>query len=574
MEKTKKIKILILFAFASAFIVAVPAMAQAASLYFSPSSGTYTIGSTLSVGIYVSSADQAMNAASGVISFPSDKLEVTSLSKTGSIFSLWVQEPSFSNSAGTVNFEGVVLNPGFSGAMGKIIAVNFRIKAAGTATLNFSSGSVLANDGQGTNILASLGNASFSLGGAAPTVPEATTPSEAAGAPSAPQISSPTHSDTNKWYAADDAKFVWSVPSDVTAARLLVGKIPQAVPTVYYSPAINSKELFDLADGIWYFHVQLKNAAGWGAISHFRFQIDTEKPSRFEIREIERDDKTNPRVKFVFDAKDETSGIDHYEVQIDDSNPQVWQDEDSGVFETPALGPGQHTLIAKAIDKAGNSLANSAEFSIQALEPPTITDYPKELTSGEILIVKGSTYQNAQVVIWLQRDKDEPQSQIVKSDNNGNFTFITEERLKDGIYKLWAEAVDERGARSKPTDKVTIVVEQPAILKIGGRAVTILAIAVPILALIILLLALIWYGWHKFSSFRKRIRKETKEAEQALHQAFKALKEETEKQVAKLDGKPDLSEREKKICGELKKALKISEKFVGKEIKDIEKVNK
>ena len=90
--------------------------AQAASLYFSPSSGSYIIGERVSVNVYVSSADQAMNAASGVISFPQDKIEVVSLSKTSSIFSLWVQEPSFSNSAGTVNFEGIVLNPGFTGS--------------------------------------------------------------------------------------------------------------------------------------------------------------------------------------------------------------------------------------------------------------------------------------------------------------------------------------------------------------------------------------------------------------------------------------------------------------------------
>src|SRR3989344_8514414 len=93
-----------------------PLTAQAATLYFSSSSGTQAVGTTFSVGVYVSSADQAMNAASGVISFPADKLAVESLSKSGSIFSLWVQEPSFSNSAGAVNFEGIVLNPGFTGA--------------------------------------------------------------------------------------------------------------------------------------------------------------------------------------------------------------------------------------------------------------------------------------------------------------------------------------------------------------------------------------------------------------------------------------------------------------------------
>ena len=109
-----------------------------------------------------------MNAASGAISFPPDKLEVISLSKTGSIFTLWVQEPLFSNSSGAVNFEGIALNPGFTGIGGKLITVNFKAKAAGAAVLNFSSGSVLANDGKGTNILANLGSAQFSLGRCVP----------------------------------------------------------------------------------------------------------------------------------------------------------------------------------------------------------------------------------------------------------------------------------------------------------------------------------------------------------------------------------------------------------------------
>ena len=85
MEKTQKIKILISFVFVAVVFIALSSTASAATLYFSPSSGSYTVGTTLSVSVYVSSTDQAMNAASGIISFPQDKLEVTSLSKSGSI---------------------------------------------------------------------------------------------------------------------------------------------------------------------------------------------------------------------------------------------------------------------------------------------------------------------------------------------------------------------------------------------------------------------------------------------------------------------------------------------------------
>ncbi len=458
--------------------------AQAASLYFSPSSGSYATGEQFLAVVYVSSADQAMNAASGVISFPQDKLEVVSLSKSASIFSLWVQEPSFSNNAGAINFEGIVLNPGFTGSGAKIITINFKVRAAGNAPLNFVSGSVLANDGKGTNILASLGSAQFSLGGATPTIPESesTTPSVVSGAPSAPKISSSTHPDSNKWYAKKDAKFTWPVPSGVTGIRLLVGKIPVATPTVTYKSAINEKEITDLADGIWYFHAQFRNANGWGEISHFRFQIDTQPPEPFFIKFIGGNETDNLQPTALFDTTDSLSGIDYYKIKIGEGDifPVSAEIVKSNLYTLPLQMPGKRNILVQAFDRAGNFTITSTEFTI--LPPP---------------------------------------STLVK--------------VSAGLTKF-------------------------------------LAAVIPLVALIILLILTLVYGWHKLSLFKKKVRKETKETKEALHQAFNALKEETEEQVAKLDGKPDLSEREKKICNNLKKALKISEEFIGKEIEDIEKI--
>jgi len=580
MEETfKKIKKLLIGGVLLFVIFGIlPITAQAASLYFSPSSGTHAVGTSFTVSVYVSSADQAMNAASGVISFPADKLSAEALSKSGSVFSLWVQEPSFSNSAGTVNFEGIVLNPGFTGASGKAISITFKTKAAGNAPITFSSGSALANDGKGTNILTGFGNANFSIGVVGPGAPEIVTPAEVAGTPEAPAISSPTHPDPNKWYAVKEAKFTWDVPKNTMAVRLLVGRIPQAIPTVTYTTPITSKELTDLAEGTYYFHVRLRNAKGWGGVSHFRFQIDTEKPAHFEISEVERKNQTDPRAKFIFDAKDETSGIDHYEIQIDNEGPQIWQDDGSHRYETPVLGPGKHTLIAKAVDKAGNSLANSAEFVIQALEPPIITDYPRELASGEILTIKGKTkYSDVQVNIFLQKEKDEAKSYSVKSDKDGKFTFVAEDRLLNSIYTAWAEVIDARGAKSNPSEKVTIAVERPAFLRIGSWAIGFLSVVIPLIALVLLLVYLAWHWWHKFATMRKRAKKEIHEAEHALHKAFDLLKETIREQVKMLEktrNKRELTEEEEKIIKQLKRDLDDAEKFVRKEIEDIEKMVK
>ncbi len=547
----------------------VPLSVNAATLTLSPDSGEYNVDNILSVSVHVSSTDKTMNAASGIISFPQDKLEVISLSKNNSIFTLWVQEPSFSNSTGTVNFEGIILNPGFTGSKGKIITINFRIKAAGLASLNFSSSSVLANDGRGTNILTGLGGARFSFGKIA--IPADTV---ASGAPFAPLISSSTHPDQSKWYFQKDLKFNWTVSSDVTAVRLLVNQTPVSVPTVTYTTAINEKEVKDFSDGVGYFHVQLRNANGWGKIASFKFQIDTKKPSSLEIREIPRQNKAENIVKFTFDAVDEVSGIDYYEIKIDGEDSKIWKDDGSHIYETSSMNPGKYILIARAFDKAGNLLTNYTEFTIEALSPPIITEYPKELSIGEPLIVRGLTSKNSNINILLKREIDDVRSFKIESDSNGKFTFIADEKLKEGIYHLWAETIDARGARSLPSEKITIIVAMSTFFRIGNWVINLLAIIIPLVVLIIALILILWYGWHKFSLIRKQLRKDIFKIEPDIHKEFNLLKKNLRDQIKMLEKartKRQLTDEEEKIIKQFDVNLDKAEKIIIKEIEEIKK---
>ncbi|MBU4579610.1 cohesin domain-containing protein, partial [Patescibacteria group bacterium] len=239
--------------------------AHAASLYFSPSSGSHAVGSTFSVSVLTSSANQAMNAVSGVISFPANKLEIVSLSKSGSIISLWVQEPSFSNVTGTINFEGIVLNPGFIGASGKIITINFKAKAAGSAALSFSSGSILANDGKGTNILEGLGSASFSItasasSSGAPPAEKNISPSVLPNSkvPSLPEIHSSTHPSQEKWYQNSNPEFSWKITPDILGVSLYLNDRPASNPGPASDGIFGVKTYENLADGVWYLHLKLK----------------------------------------------------------------------------------------------------------------------------------------------------------------------------------------------------------------------------------------------------------------------------------------------------------------------------
>jgi cohesin domain-containing protein len=554
--------------------------ANAASLYFSPSSGSYSVDNILSTSVLVNTQGTAINSSNAIINFPTDLLEVISVNQSGSIFSIWVEGPSFSNSAGTISFTAGLPTPGFTGTTGKIINITFKARKAGTATLIFSSANVRADDGFGTNVLTSIGQAQFNLIREEeppvvppPVVPPPTeTPPSVENTPKAPKISSPTHPNSEQWYSNNDPEFTWGVPSGITGARLLLDDLPTSAPNVFYSGAVSEKQLEDLDDGVWYFHVQLRNRYGWGGTSHFKVQIDTEAPQSFEIIVKEGEETTNPQPTLLFETSGEESEINHYEVKID-SEPSIIIKENE--YKMPVQSLGKHTIIVKAVDRAGNATLAIKEINILSIEAPVITDYPQELLPKSILIIKGTVLPEVTVKLYIQKNKNEIKIKETKSDKEGNWIYIEVDPVEEGIYQVWAEAVDSSGSKSLPSNKVTILVNPPDFLTIGKLAINYLTTIMTLLILVLAIIFVIFWFWLWIRKKKKSIQNEVEEAEKALYQAFKILRKETKEQVAKLDGKPGLSAKEKKICTSLKKALNSSEKIIGQKIKDVgNKINK
>ncbi len=564
---------IILAACIAGFVFALPAFASAATLYFSPTSGSYSVGESFPVTIFVSSPNQAMNAASGVVSFPGDALEVVSLSKSGSIFSLWVQEPSFSNSLGTVSFEGVVLNPGFTGGAGKIMTIHFRARQAGSAAISFKSGQVLANDGKGTNILGGLGDANFGFDEVQSEVPAPEEPAPSLGPPK-PRISSPTHPDQNKWYAKDAAILNWQVPGGVTAVRLGVGNSPTGSPTVTYAPATSTKEVSNLGDGVWYFHAQFRDSQGWGPVAHYRFQIDTKAPNEFDVSFAEGGDSDNPQPVALFNTTDSLSGIDFYNVKIGDGDFFIVSLEDvkRNPYTLPLQAPGKRTLVVRAYDKAGNYTSDVAEFVVLGLQPPEFTEYPSKVTAGDIVVIRGKTYPRAEVTLWAQRAGGNPKPLIAKSDEEGKVAFFFDDTKESDSYRFWAEVVDGRGARSLKNDSITVLVAKSArdqaFAWAGGVLGGMLALA---------LLSIVVRRWARAGRSGKRVARHAHEAGHAVHKAFDVLKDAMQEQIRSLDRaktKQQLSEREEKAIRELKREAEEVEKLVAEEIEEISEETK
>lgn len=547
-----------------------PSITNAASLYFSPSLGNYTVGSNFNIGVYVSDTNKSVNAVSGKIIVPSE-FEFVSISKNESIVDFWVQEPSYDGTY--LNFEGIILNPGFLGSAGKIISVNFKAKSIGNVNLSFTSSSVLANDGFGTNILEKLENGNYVLN---PIISDSTadiSTTPIAGTPYATSIVSSSHSDSSKWYQEDTAHFSWDVPDGTISTRLSLNKKSNAVPSVVYTEYINNKTISDLTDGVWYFHVQLKNNFGWGSISHYKIQVDTTPPESFNLKFVENKKDLQPSV--LFSTKDVTSGIDYYQINIDNNDPIFYEkaSTEDNLFVIPLQNPGNHLVAIKAYDKAGNHATASGSFETVAINYPTITEYPYELNTEDVLVIRGSTYPNATVRILLTSDDEILGEQEIKANEAGNFVLVWENKLKKGVYKFKAQAIDENGAKS--------LLSNPFIISVKGslwnETCSIIVYFVELigfLGILIMLLFVGWKIWCRFKSFKKRLAKEIAEVDAGVEKVFKLLREDVREHIDTLNKakkKRSLTDEETKILKGLIKNFNDAEKYLKKEIKDVEK---
>jgi len=574
----KKIAGGILFASLALFSVqaAVAKEAGDAFLFLSPPSGVYTVGETFTIDIKINTGGKTINAAEGVMGFNTNDLEVISLDAQDSIFSMWpIEEPSFSNEEGIIRFEGAVLE-GYKGESGTVLSVVFRALRNNTSSVRFENGAaVLAADGQGSNILARMGSGSYTFNSE-----EVASQIEYVAVPQTPtstEIVSSTHPDGERWYTDKTASFSWTNTDDVDAVRTLMSRRDNAIPTVYYDNPITEKTIDGLEDGTWYFYLQKHNAHGWGKVARYQLNIDNETPGNLVVNEILRQDKTDPNVLFGIEANDYISGIDHFEITIDGDGVQTWKDDGTHVYSPDNLTPGSHTLSVSALDKAGNNIQKTVNFNIEYLATPVFTGVPSELVSSSILVVKGVTLPDSRATVWLSKGADTITRHTVLSDNEGVFTFVSEEKVQPGDYQVWAQVMDERGAQSMTSEKAAIVVNPPGFVVFGTWAISFLSVIVPLAGLAILLVVFVWYGRYKSRTFKRKLQRETIEAENTLHHSFTKLREDMREYVTMLDEakqKRKLTHEEEKLRHLLKRDLfHTAERVVAEEIEDIKEMN-
>jgi hypothetical protein len=579
-----------------AFLIPISAKAEGSSLYIAPSTGTYVTGEEFIVSVKLSSGEESINSAEGSIRFDSAKIEVSGINTDSSIFNFWFpsKTPTFSNAAGNISFSGGLPSPGFKGSSGHLFNIKFKAKAIGSAQLNFISGSILANDGKGSNILTAMGNASYQI------APESKAPvpenpkDEAVKSEKAKTadnqnsedipanspditindiISSPTHPDQSFWYPATTLELKFKLPKETESISTLFDQSIESEPKEKAEPLTAGKNIAGIKDGVWYFHLRYKNAEGWSRTNNFRVQIDNTPPELLEAYVEQKDQGNWPTI--FFKAKDGSSGIKKYEIKVGSLEEKGFSanSEEASII-TSGLSAGEHKALVEAIDNAGNITYTELEFSIQPIESPKIENFPIEAKPSDKLFFSGKSLPNAEISINIENENGKIISKQAKADSSGNWFLLVDPGLTNGRYLAWAQATNENGLKSQPTSKVSFFITPPIFARIGNVVINYFTVLASLLFMIILIVFSVVF---LVSYARKKLRKETYEIEKVLKDKLETLKKEVDDELVQLAQSaetPVQRTQRSRAKERLKVKIEVAEKKILKEIKDVEDIIK
>ncbi len=548
--------------------------ADAAVLRMKPAQASVTVGNIVSIQVSVDTQGKVINNAESVIQFPTDQLEVVSIDNKSSIFNLWVENPSFSNSAGQVTFNGGIPNPGFEGANGTIISIVFRAKKAGTASVIFSNSAVRENDGLGTDILSGKSGVEIAISStqAQPAAP--VTPAT----PAAPTtdagfvVTSSSHPNQSAWYAKDDIEMSWTLPKNATAVKTLLGSHKDSDPTVYYDSPLTRKSMPNIGDGTWYFHVSYLAGGVWSKTQHYRLQIDTVSPTDLAVR-TEKDD--TGEVTLYMEADDSLSGVDHYRVAVDSDSPLNVKSSASGKasVEIPFYRAGEHEIVVTVFDKAGNQTETSTTITTDDVSELRIDSYPATVKINENIEISGSApYANASLRVSLRNSDDVIQSYKLKSNSYSEFNYISQPILAEGEYTVWVDLLKDNGEVSLSSQKVTISAKTPLLLQIGSYTIGLMKVLIPAALLLILFVTIVLLGWLKFFKLYRQVRKESRQAEVILGKSFNILRKDLKAHITKLkraQSSRKLTSEEVEFLEQFEGELTDAESAIEKEVKEI-----
>lgn len=479
----------LLFIVASLVIAAWGIRVSAATLSVGSSGSTVNVGGTVTVTIRVNAGGQSINAAEGTVTYPSQLLKLNSVSKAGTIFTFWALEPTTATK-GQVAFIGGLPHPGYSGSNGTVMKLTFTALATGKATIGFSGGKVLADDGYGTNIISGQSGTTVTIAeGSGAT----TTPAPAVAIPGRPTITvtSSTHPDQAVWLQTDQANVEWKKPSGLLGVSYILDQRSSGDPDEIVDTTDDHASLVLPIDGVWYLHIRGKYDGGWSATSNYTLRRDSTPPEHFTVTVNQDRGSSDPTPELMFSASDSTSSVGRYTMSIDGNDAQSV----TSPHVLEALLPGSHSVVITAIDAAGNKRQAEADVVTTGYTPPTVSYVSSPIVLLDPLIVRGSAQAGDTVIVYVNGQSvgqtvvgagiEQPagDTSVIRVP----WSMTVDRLFKPGTITVTATATSSDGRISVTTDPATVRVVGQAIL-INGRPVATFSVVTPIAVCIISLL--------------------------------------------------------------------------------------
>ncbi|MFA6476082.1 MAG: hypothetical protein WCV68_01555 [Candidatus Paceibacterota bacterium] len=553
--------------------LAVFSSAQAATLELALEKGITSSKDDIVVLVTINSEGQDVNTAQASISFPANLLSVNKVDRTSSIFSFWLEEPSFDNTKGTIRFVGGSTS-GFTGASLKVMSISFRVKGSGSGRLGITDGAITASDGTGSNVYTTAKGLDINIPATADfqAVKVEQARRAAVTAKELPALLGfdiPFYPDQTKWNNRSASFQVkWKISPDTSQAAMVLNDKPNTIPAASAEALTGSRIFPALKDGVSYLHLRLANNIGWSETLHYRIAVDTTPPAAFKITSDVGLKTGEPRPTISFASSDLASGVNNYVVRLDGD---IATTTSATSYKFSPLLPGIHQVMVQAVDNAGNSISQTVALEILPIESPKIAYVNNRIVVNEGSIIAGGTaLPGVDLVAQVQNSKNQiVAEQVVPVDSKGNWNVTIIKALTSGDYKLLATARDEKMASSFPVVSEIIKARPRPILVIGNLEIT------PTWFFVLLILALLGSfsaGWLAYRNWRGQLGRRVVVAERDVLNILSNLDKDLSKLLKNLsDGdidKTDMAEIEYNLK-KMKDYLDKSRRYVVDNIKEI-----
>lgn len=349
-----------------ALLNSLPSAAQAAQVFAYPETQIVPVGESVILEIRIDTEGETINALELEGSLQGDGTVIKEITTSGSVFPVFPERPSFSGSR--FSFFGAVPN-GFvgQGIVGRVIISS--MKAADVDLIFASTSRVFLNDAENSKANLTVKGSGVKI------VPI-----------SADYIflKSETQPNQNKWSTTKLFRVSWDVIPDASYAYTL-SRLSTDEPDPIPKSPVGSIQFSNLDDGIYYFAVCLIKDKQCGIVSRYRAMIDTTGPEWVSVAYDKGSEESQGKPTVSFLAKDRDSGMDHYEISLDEEANYV---KAISPFVLPDNFAGSLTILA--FDRAGNLVSRQVTV-------------PRGKSSSLLLIIATIVIGILILALWITR---------------------------------------------------------------------------------------------------------------------------------------------------------------------------